>query len=139
MANGVRITPPELDDDRVRSTTGLISFGSAPEKVGCSVVNIPSVNFGAILLCLAASFEGGGTTDVFADNLFALGDRVARSSSKVVVVVLSCILGLLVLFCPACFVELCWLCDFEFVSFGMSALNLTVPDVRLLLSDMANI
>ena len=138
MAIGVRITPPKLDDDRVRSTTGLISFGSGPEKVGCSVVNIPSVNFGAILLSLAGSFEGGATTDVFADNLFALGDSVARSSSEVVVV-LSCILGLLVLFYPACFVELCWLCDFEFVSFGMSALNLKVPDVRLLLSDMANI
>ena len=80
MAIGGKITPPELDDDKVRSATGLIGFGSAPEKVGCSVVNLSSVNFGAIFLNRAGSFEGGGITDVFADNLFALGDNGARSS-----------------------------------------------------------
>ena len=69
-------------------------------------MNLPSVNFGAIFPNLAVSFGGGGITEVFADNLFTLGDSGARSSSKVVVV-LSCYLGLLVLFCPACFVELC--------------------------------
>ena len=106
MAIGVIVSPAELDDDRVWSTIGLFGFGSAPEKVDCSVVNLPSVNFGAIFLNLAGSFEGGSKTDVFADNLFTYGDSGARSSSEVVVV-LSYILGLLVLFCPACFVELC--------------------------------
>ena len=71
MAIGGKVTLPELDDDRVRSTIGLIGFGSAPEKVGCSVVNLPSVKFGAIFFNLACCFEGCCITDVFAASVFA--------------------------------------------------------------------
>ena len=133
------VTPSELEEDRIKSTTGLMTGGSspAPEEVGFSVLYLSSVNFGKIFLSRAGSLEDGGMNDVFAVNFFGSGHSGVRWSSEVVV--LSCTLGRLALLCAACFEELCLLCDFEFVSFGMSALNLRVSDVRLLLRDASSI
>ena len=85
------------------------------------VLNLPSVKFGALFFNLAGSSDGGGTTDVFAYNFSALGASGTRSSSEVVVVVLSCILGFLVLFYPDYFVEL----------IGSAISNLSVSECRL--------
>ena len=85
------------------------------------ILNLPPVKFVAFFFNLAGSSGGGGTTDVFAYNFSALGASGTRSSSEVVVVVLSCILGFLVLFFPDYFVEL----------IGSAISNLSVSEFRL--------
>ena len=74
METGGGITPPELDEDSVRSTTGLILFLAAPVATVLSSVALSSVAFGAIFFSLAGSFEDDVVDDLCAVNLLALGD-----------------------------------------------------------------
>ena len=105
METGDGITPPELDGDSVRSTTGLILFWAALFATVLSSVALSSVAFGEIFLSLAGSIEDDDVDDVCTVNLLALGDSHVRSTSDVVI--LSCTLGLLFLFWPCGFEKLC--------------------------------